>query len=379
MKDKNAPWLRNPRPEPCPPPDIPPAPCCDDQLPIFARVGRGLKGDSVSAQLTTDADGHIHLEIYEKDEASGEITKVEDEIVDGGRLKYYYNLEPFNDPATFTITWLYDNADEGKSWQWTTPAIPYLWTAEQAGTLQPDNRYGFYDSVLYDPRFMTDGEFDFSKFLDYASQMNVADMLAGRLSDEQNDWMSSGGYGGNIGIAKYLSSFGDSIPIGINPNISDFLDNYISGNLGTFAASDDSENAKTARAYDKASKNGLVTSNDQGEWFLNLDSNEGFDYILNSLIEDTYTNPTLPDSYGYSNPSAGTMNQIAQRLGISDRYDTLPDDYEGEMPYFGEAQAYRNPWKSKTLDDYLRFTMGERFNPAANAAVNNPKLNRRQY
>lgn len=117
-------------------------PDCDDQLPIISRVGRGLKGDDVTAQLVTDEDGHIHLEIYQTDNASGETTKIYDAIVDGGKLRYYYNLEPFNDPATFTITWVYDNADPEKSWSWTTPAIPYIWTADQAGGLQPDDVVG---------------------------------------------------------------------------------------------------------------------------------------------------------------------------------------------------------------------------------------------
>lgn len=124
------------------PPDGPCAPNCDDQLPIISRVGRGLKGDDITAKLVTDEDGHIHLEIYQHDNTDNSWMKIYDAVVDGGRLKYYYNLEPFNDPATFTITWLYDNADPDKSWQWTTPAIPYLWTAKQAGTLQPDDVVG---------------------------------------------------------------------------------------------------------------------------------------------------------------------------------------------------------------------------------------------
>ena len=117
-------------------------PECDDQLPIISRVGRGLQGDDITAQLVTDADGHIHLEIYQHDHSTNETIKIHDAIVDGGRLKYYYNLSPYNDPATFTITFAYDNANPDLEWEWTTPAIPYLWTAKGEGEILPDDVVG---------------------------------------------------------------------------------------------------------------------------------------------------------------------------------------------------------------------------------------------
>lgn len=126
MKHEPAPWLRSQRPEPCPPPPDRCAPACDDQLPIFSRVGRGIKGDDITAHVE-ERDGHIYLVVEQIDGATGEHTILIDRAIDGGYLEYEYNLNPFNDPATFTLTFHYDHPKHELNWDWTTPAIPYLW------------------------------------------------------------------------------------------------------------------------------------------------------------------------------------------------------------------------------------------------------------
>ena len=126
MKHEPAPWLRSQRPEPCPPPPDRCAPACDDQLPIFSRVGRGIKGDDITAHVE-ERDGHIYLVVEQIDGATGEHTILIDRAIDGGYLEYEYNLNPFNDPSTFTLTFHYDHPDHELSWDWTTPAIPYMW------------------------------------------------------------------------------------------------------------------------------------------------------------------------------------------------------------------------------------------------------------
>lgn len=114
---KGIPWLENPRPKPnfvddrC-------APQCDDQLPIFSRVGRGPKGDSIHAKIEV-IDGHTHLLIYENDEL------IEDQIIDGGVLTYTINRVAGTSTPCFTITFVYDSPVDTQDWSFTTPPIPY--------------------------------------------------------------------------------------------------------------------------------------------------------------------------------------------------------------------------------------------------------------
>lgn len=123
------PYEHGPVPPHCPPPMLPFAPDCDDQLPVFSRVGRGLTGDSITAE-TYEQDGHIFIRVIKIDNNTGEQETLIDRCIDGGRLEYMYNLNPFSDPSTFTITFRYDHPDPELGWIWTTPAIPYMWQVD---------------------------------------------------------------------------------------------------------------------------------------------------------------------------------------------------------------------------------------------------------
>lgn len=96
------------------------APLCDDQLPIFSRVGRGPKGDSVYATID---DGWLIVTDDEGNEqkckiGSGELT-----------CSILYNLE--DTPQTFTMTFVYTEDGEVK-WRTVTPAIPFYGEAGDA-------------------------------------------------------------------------------------------------------------------------------------------------------------------------------------------------------------------------------------------------------
>jgi hypothetical protein len=109
------------------------APDCDDQLPVISRVGRGLKGTGYRVKPVKNDDDEFILVGYYVDPNTGE------EIPDGwasenlsaGKFQMAYNLRPWTDPATFTITfWNQRPGQDGEghgNWHWTTPAIPYLW------------------------------------------------------------------------------------------------------------------------------------------------------------------------------------------------------------------------------------------------------------
>lgn len=104
---------------------------CDDQLPLISRVGRGLKGDSARINVT---DGRVDTHVVGGwvDETSGEFhTDWISDNINGGELRYQYNLNPFTLPRTFTITFIYTRGHEGDDnytdWSWTSPAIPYIW------------------------------------------------------------------------------------------------------------------------------------------------------------------------------------------------------------------------------------------------------------
>ena len=100
---------------------------CDDQLPAFSSAGRGIKGDSFIVRISDPDDcTQTYLEGLSYDEATKEFhSEWISENINGGELSYQYNLRPFNDPQTFTITFIYKRPGRCE-WSWTTPAIPYL-------------------------------------------------------------------------------------------------------------------------------------------------------------------------------------------------------------------------------------------------------------
>lgn len=115
---------------------------CSDQLPLYSRIGRGIKGDSYRVTVDdpdTECETHLHGWYY--DEAAKEYrSDWTSENVNGGRLFYAYNLRPYTIPRTFTMTFIYKRPGRTE-WSWTTPAIPYVWTVDNGGQFQedPDN------------------------------------------------------------------------------------------------------------------------------------------------------------------------------------------------------------------------------------------------
>lgn len=127
------------------------APGCDDQLAMFSRVGRGLKGNSYKVVIKQDSDLETYLEGLDYDEASG--TWASDwvsENINGGRLDYQYNLRPYTIPQTFTMTFRYRRPGRDPyQWTWTTPAIPYIWDADDDGTGDVDGIVGVGAATLF--------------------------------------------------------------------------------------------------------------------------------------------------------------------------------------------------------------------------------------
>lgn len=125
---------------------------CDDQLPLISRVGRGIKGNSAVIKIHDSENGDdTRLEGLTYDEASKTYkTEFISENINGGKLMYQYNLRPYTIPRTFTITFIYRRKDR-QEWSWTTPAIPYIWTLDNAGTPEefPDHVVGSGVATLF--------------------------------------------------------------------------------------------------------------------------------------------------------------------------------------------------------------------------------------
>lgn len=127
------------------------AECCDDQLPVFSGVGRGLQGDAYRVTIDDpDTTDETHLHGWIVDSRTGELTSDwVSENINGGELSYQYNLNPFNDPQTFTITFIYRRPGRPE-WSWTTPAIPYIWTVDNGGEWEsPDSIVGSGVATLF--------------------------------------------------------------------------------------------------------------------------------------------------------------------------------------------------------------------------------------
>lgn len=123
---------------------------CDDQLPLISRVGRGLQGDSYKVKIASDSNCETILEGSTFDAASKEWkSEWVSENINGGCLSYQYVLRPYTIPQTFTITFIYKRPGR-KEWSWTTPAIPYVWSASDTGEPEdPDHIVGSGVATLY--------------------------------------------------------------------------------------------------------------------------------------------------------------------------------------------------------------------------------------
>lgn len=203
---------------------------CDDQLPLFSQVGRGLQGDGYKVDIIKDGLTETILEGLFYDPRTGAYTSDWiSENINGGHLSYQYNLRPFTDPQTFTITFKYvrpgRNADEnGTVWSWTTPAIPYLWSRQEDGSMSDgEDIVGTGVATLYLKK-TTEAEWDWHKHekLVYPDGFTHEDMNA---PDPLEGWTVNltYGIGGDIDAPNI-----DDIAkiIGITPeNIRDLVQN----------------------------------------------------------------------------------------------------------------------------------------------------------
>lgn len=126
------------------------APDTDDQLPLISRVGRGLQGDSCKVEIASDSNCETILEGSTFDAATKEWkSEWVSENINGGCLSYQYVLRPYTIPQTFTITFIYRRPGR-KEWSWTTPAIPYVWSASDTGEPEdPDHIVGSGVATVY--------------------------------------------------------------------------------------------------------------------------------------------------------------------------------------------------------------------------------------
>lgn len=104
---------------------------CDDQLPLFSQVGRGLQGNGFEIELEED-DDHTWtiLKGYDVDPHTGEKTeRWRSDNINGGKLTHRFIYNPVTNPKTFQIEFTLTRPD-GLGWTDITPAIPYLWDDE---------------------------------------------------------------------------------------------------------------------------------------------------------------------------------------------------------------------------------------------------------
>ena len=127
------------------------APECDDQLAVFSKVGRGLRGDGFKVIVKSDEDAETYLEGLSYDAATKTYnSEWVSKNINGGVMMYQYNLRPYTIPQTFTITFRYKKPNRSNSeWTWTTPAIPYIWDADNNGLADVDEIVGTGVAALF--------------------------------------------------------------------------------------------------------------------------------------------------------------------------------------------------------------------------------------
>lgn len=104
----------------------PVAPLCDDQLPIFSTIGRGIKGDSFEIVISDpDSDSETYLEGRSFDEATQSYTtEWKSDNINGGQLLSSITFHPYQSLPTFTMNFKYLRPGRTE-WSLSTPAIPY--------------------------------------------------------------------------------------------------------------------------------------------------------------------------------------------------------------------------------------------------------------
>ena len=182
------------------------APECDDQLPMLAHAGRGIKGDGFVVRISDpDTCQETYLEGFSYDEATKTFHKEwTSENINGGELSHQYNLRPFTDPKTFTETWIYRRPGRCE-WSWTTPAIPYIWTYNKDGQLDdsPDHVVGSGVATIF-VRASKNEAWDIKKHerLIYPSGTTRKDFNAPEPNDAWTS-MITFGYGGDVELPNF--------------------------------------------------------------------------------------------------------------------------------------------------------------------------------
>ena len=178
---------------------------CDDQLPLISRVGRGLAGNNAGVVLKTDDCDTTILEGGHWDSATGEWkSEWTSQNINGGKLMYQYNLRPYTIPRTFTITFMYrrpgHEEHDDEVWSWTTPAIPYIWTLDDAGKPEefPDHIVGSGVATLFVKTMHT----DWDERLHYPEGTTREDFNA---PDPEEAWSATitFGHGGDIDVPDF--------------------------------------------------------------------------------------------------------------------------------------------------------------------------------
>lgn len=177
------------------------APDCDDQLPLYSRVGRGIQGDSIRIDVSDpDTNTETYLDCYAIDSATHEETHLwRTENINGGELRCYYNLRPYSIPQCFTITFVYDRPGR-ESWSWTTPAIPYVWDVDGDGQPDADDIVGTGVATVFIKT--RDGQVDWDELLVYPENTTREYFNA---PDPNDPWTVNldFGSGGNIEIPNF--------------------------------------------------------------------------------------------------------------------------------------------------------------------------------
>jgi hypothetical protein len=130
----------------------------NDQRSVKTFVGRGLEGSSAEVVIEREGVDYEFLSGYIYNPQTNERVKIwTTENIHGGQLQYFVNPHYDEDPAWFTITFIYTK--EGKAeydptkpengwdgWHFTTPAMPYIAPGSGAGI---DNLPGSGVSTIF--------------------------------------------------------------------------------------------------------------------------------------------------------------------------------------------------------------------------------------
>lgn len=330
------------------------APMCDDQLPSISHVGRGIAGDSLVAKVSEgDNCTETHIEGWSIDSATGEthshwIT----ENINGGELSYQYNLRPYTNPRTYTITFIYRRPGRCE-WSWTTPAMPYIWTLDPAGDLDddPDHIVGSGVATLFVRTMHT----DWNERLNYPEGTTRDDFNA-PLPD--GGWASTitFGFGGDIevpdlddiakiiGISKEeITKWLESKDIVINEidarNVIDYIDkcdkrdlDHIHSDLG-FNTSDHGNNAfggyATVKAYIDAKVSDLNTKITNLENKVNNMKN-GIAGLIYGATVDANGNITIPAGTKIPTGNLNVYGGASESSYIRTHAGTNTNDLKGQ-------------------------------------------------